>query len=94
VSSSHRSGSILMDRLLPGKVIPERSRDRQSNCRDDREQTYASRSGKTRGTEHEQDARVANFRLVLERVAFDDHKCDGRCPEAEAHEPAAHATRC
>jgi hypothetical protein len=56
-------------------------------------QAYASRSGETRRTEHEEDACMANFRLVQERIAFDNNKRDSRGPEAEAVEPCAHSTR-
>jgi hypothetical protein len=86
-------GGILLARLLLSGVVAECGRDRQSDCGDDREEPYASSCGKTSRAEHKQGASVANFRLVQERIAFDNHKCNSRRPEAEAHEPAAHATR-
>jgi hypothetical protein len=82
-----------MVRLLQRRLIAERRGDRQSDCHYDCEEPYASRSGKTSGPEHKQDARVAYLQLVQERVAFDNDKRESRSPEAEAHEPAAHATR-
>jgi hypothetical protein len=51
-----------MTRLL--LLIAERSGDRQSNRHDYCKEPYASRGGKTSGTEHKQCARVAYFRLV------------------------------
>jgi hypothetical protein len=80
VSSSDCRRILDGGRLLPGRLFAERSRDRQSDCRDDREQRHASRSGKAGGPEHEQGAGVANFRLVQERVAFDYDKCRNRRP--------------
>jgi hypothetical protein len=79
--------------LLLGRLIAECGGDRQPDCSDDCEEPDANRSGKTSGADHKQGARVAYFRLVQERVAFDNNKCDNRGPEAEAQEPAAHATR-
>jgi hypothetical protein len=35
---------------------------------------------------------MANRQLVLERIAFDSEEGDSRGPNANAHEPAAHAT--
>jgi hypothetical protein len=80
-------------RSLLVRFFLERSRDNQADCRDDCEQRYASRCRKTSGPDHKQEARVANFRLVQERIAFNDHEYGNRRPEAEANEPAAHATR-
>jgi hypothetical protein len=76
-----------------GRLIAERGGDSQSDCRDDREQSYASRSRKTSRAEHEHGAGVTYFRLVQERVAFDNDKCGNRGPEAKADEPCAHVTR-
>jgi hypothetical protein len=67
-------------RLLLERLVAECSGDRQTDCRDDCEEPYAGRCSKTGGPEHKQDTRVANFRLVEERIAFDDHECDNRNP--------------
>jgi hypothetical protein len=91
--STSNCRAILARARLVVRLIVERSRDRQSDCRDDREQHKARRCSETSGPEHVQDAGMTNFRLVQERIAFDDNKCDSRRPEAEADEPCAHATR-
>jgi len=56
--------SILMARLLLGRLLAERGGDSQSNRHDDCEEPYACRGGKTSGPEHKHCARVAYFRLV------------------------------
>jgi hypothetical protein len=94
VSNGNFRRILARERLLVVGFFPVRGRDHQPDCRDDREQRYASRSGDTRRTEHEQEARVPNLRLVQERIALDDHERDNRRPEAETNEPGAHATRC
>jgi hypothetical protein len=82
VSSSNLRGILARGRMPLVRFIAERLRDHQSDCRDDREQPYASGGGKTSGAEHKQGARVTDFRLVQERIAFDNDKCDSRGPEA------------
>jgi hypothetical protein len=93
VSNGNCRRILVRERLLVVGFFPVRGRDHQSDCRDGREQRYASRSGDARRAEHEQGARVPDLRLVQERIAFDDHECGNRGPKAEADEPAAHATR-
>jgi hypothetical protein len=92
VSTSSFCSILAVVRLLLGRLIAERSGDRQPNRHDDREEHDASRSGKKSGAEHKHCVRVPDFRLVQKRVAFDNNKCDSRGPEAKAHELAAHAT--
>jgi hypothetical protein len=91
VSTSRCRGILAVARLLLERLIAERGGDSQSDCRDDREQPYASRSGKASGPKHEQDTRLTNAQLVQERIASDNDKCDSRGPEAQADEPCAHA---
>ena len=84
---------LVSGRLALARRFLERSRNHQTDCRDDREQRYASRCRKTSGPHPEQKARVANFRLVQQRIAFNDHEYGNRCPEAEANKPGADVTR-
>jgi hypothetical protein len=92
--SSDCGGILAWGRLPLARFVPERSRDRQSDCRDHRKQRQARCRSETSGAEHVQDAGMTNFRLVQERIAFDNDKCDSRRPKAEDDEPCPHATRC
>jgi hypothetical protein len=85
--------SILMARLLRSCILAERRRNRQSDRADDCEERNAGCRSQTSGAEHEHSARVANFQLVQQRIAFDNEKSESGDPDAQSHEHAAHAMR-
>ena len=75
-----------------GRLVAERGRNHQSDRDNDREEPNAKPGDKKCGAKHKHCARVANFQLVLQKVAFDSKESESRSPKAEAHEPTAHAT--
>ena len=59
---------------MMGGPDAERSRNRQSNRANHREEPYAKPGDNKCGAKHKHCARVANFQLVLQKVAFDNEK--------------------
>jgi hypothetical protein len=75
-----------------GSLGAVRSRNCQSDSDNDREEPNANPSDNKCGAEHKHCARVADFQLIMQNVAFDYEKSESCRPEAQADEPAAHAT--
>jgi hypothetical protein len=57
-----------------GRFGAARNRNRQSNSGNDREEPDTSPRDKQGGAEHKHRARVTNFPLVVQKIAFDNEK--------------------
>ena len=55
-------------------LVAERSRNRQSNRANHREEPNAKPGDNKCGAKHKYCARVANLQLVMQKVAFDNEK--------------------
>jgi hypothetical protein len=66
-------------------------RNCKTDSNNDREEPNAKPSDNKCGAEHKHCARVADFPLVMQNIAFSNEKNETRRPEAKAHEPTTHA---
>jgi hypothetical protein len=73
-------------------LLTEENGRRQSNRGNDCKQPNAN-TAKQRGAEHEHHARVANFPLVVERIAFDKQECESGSGQTQTDGASTDTTR-